>query len=421
MSVQFERVFEASPYSVEVHKENRAHVEETIIGGLALSDLRPMPAEVKSRFEHVREFMKQDLIGQDDAIEPFINMMDRASVRLDKKPLASMLFIGPSGTGKTETSEVFDSALRALGKRVVYKKINCGDYAERHEIATLLGAPPGYKGYDDPAFFDPKFFAASKQDNNQISILLLDELEKGHDQLHKMFLAMLDKGELQLRDNRTVYFHNTVIIATSNAGAEDMSARLKPALGFSSGSESKQANRDSIKSAALKGLEQEFKHMPEFLNRFTDTVVFMPHTEETFHGILEKTVRNRNRQYKLDQGVEVELSDKTKKLFVDAALKEVNRGARPLIDLYSDKVEVMMGRYISANQLTIGSKLVVAHESELPVGFAESDSSGLVFLTSYSQEIFDEYHQERARVEELRKQKELESMVSVVSEETIES
>jgi ATP-dependent Clp protease ATP-binding subunit ClpA len=247
--------------------------------------LKGREAEKRERDLHRR------IIGQDEAIEQIINVYQTylAGMNSPGRPVGNFLFLGPTGTGKTRVVEATAESLLADARSVV--KIDCGEFQHSHEIAKLIGSPPGYLGHREThPLLSQEVLNQYHTEATKISFVLFDEIEKASDALWNLLLGILDKANLTLGDNRRVDFSNTMIFMTSNLGAGEMSDISSPGLGFAS---TQSPNLDvrserlskRILRAGLSAARRKFT--PEFINRLDKIVVFRTLGEEELRSILD--------------------------------------------------------------------------------------------------------------------------------------
>lgn len=222
----------------------------------------------------LRSELRDRIIGQDEAIEQVARFYQRFLLGLSRpnSTIGNYLFLGPTGTGKTRTVEALAEVLHGSSKNIV--KIDCGEYQMDHEVAKLIGAPPGYLGHREtlPALSQAKLTSV-QSDKNQISIILFDEIEKAAPALTRMLLGLLDKANLNMGDNSKVDFTRSMIFMTSNLGAKQMEALQQPGIGFSPRLEAAQSDK-RIERIGVEAARRRFK--PEFMNRIDKVVVFRP-------------------------------------------------------------------------------------------------------------------------------------------------
>ncbi len=230
--------------------------------------------------------LRQRLIGQQaaiDAIVPYVTMF-QAGLAPEGRPAGVFLLLGPSGTGKTRTVEALADVLHGSEKAVL--KIDCGEYQMDHEVAKLIGAPPGYLGHRETQPLLTQFRLSSvASENSPLSIVLFDEVEKAAPSLNRLLLGVLDKGALRLGDNTAVNFENSMIFMTSNLGAGAMMKELGAGYGFDKG-KAELADR-SRKLAAITDNAVRKTFAPEFINRLDSTVTYEPLSSEALEQILD--------------------------------------------------------------------------------------------------------------------------------------
>ena len=246
--------------------------------------------------EFFEKELRRRVVGQDEAIREMVDVYQTwaAGMSAPGKPIASFLFLGPTGSGKTRMVEAAAEALLNDARAVV--KIDCGEFQHSHEIAKLIGSPPGYLGHREthPAL-SQEVLNQFHTDKVKLSLVLFDEVEKASDALWNLMLGILDKATLTLGDNRRVDFSRAVIFMTSNLGASEMSALLRPGLGFSTGEAALTTGMTGkLSRAGLEAARRRFT--PEFMNRIDRTVVFQPLGQAELRRILAielKTVQRR--------------------------------------------------------------------------------------------------------------------------------
>jgi len=250
-----------------------------------------------TRTGQVAERLKADLhkqiVGQDEAIQQVIEVYQTnlAGMSSPGRPIANLLFLGPTGSGKTRLVEAVAQGLAGSPRAMI--KIDCAEFQHSHEIAKLIGSPPGYLGHREThALLSQEALSEFHTDAFKISFLLFDEIEKASDALWNLLLGILDRATLTLGDNRRVDFSQSMIFMTSNVGASEISAMLQPRLGFSSGDverrraagEVDEGLKDKITRAGVEAERRKFS--PEFVNRLDKTIVFRPLSAENLRQIL---------------------------------------------------------------------------------------------------------------------------------------
>jgi len=251
------------------------------------------PTQTGSEAEKLESDLRKRIVGQDEAIEQIINIYQTnlAGMSSPGRPIGNLLFLGPTGSGKTRLVEATAESLVGDARAVI--KIDCAEFQHSHEIAKLIGSPPGYLGHREThPLLSQEVLNQYHTDHMKLSFVLFDEIEKASDALWNLLLGILDKATLTLGDNRRVDFSRALIFMTSNLGAAEMGSILRPNLGFTAG-EAEQKNAagivddkltDKIGRAGIEAARRKFT--PEFMNRIDKTVVFKPLGENELRKIL---------------------------------------------------------------------------------------------------------------------------------------
>ncbi|MGA2878555.1 MAG: AAA family ATPase [Bryobacteraceae bacterium] len=236
--------------------------------------------------------LSRRLVGQPAAIEavvPYVEMY-RAKLTPEGRPAGIFLLLGPTGTGKTKTVEALADVLHGSPKKLL--KVDCGEYQMEHEVAKLLGAPPGYLGHREtqPLLTQQKL-SGTASESCDLSILLFDEIEKAAQSLLRLLLGVLDKATLRLGDSTLVNFEKTIIFLTSNLGARDMSRELNPEFGFESLVPPKDLDKDDkLERIGRNAVRKTFS--PEFLNRIDSVVTYRPLDLAALTAILDQQIED---------------------------------------------------------------------------------------------------------------------------------
>ncbi len=297
----------------------------------------------------LEEHLHQRLIGQEEAIRAVADAVrrSRAGLQDPNRPLASFIFLGPTGVGKTELAKALAEYLFDDEQAMV--RIDMSEYGERHTASRLVGAPPGYVGYEEGG----QLTEAVRR--RPYSVLLFDEIEKAHPEVFNVLLQVLDDGRLTDGQGRTVDFRNTVIIMTSNVGALEMNKR---SIAFTSGRDQAKATQDAyeaMKDRVLSELRQSFK--PEFLNRIDEILVFHPLKLEEIVQIVD--IQLRGLQARLhERHITVEVTQGAKEWLAREGVSE-NYGARPLKRLIQRTIENELSRQILAGTIHDGDHVLV--------------------------------------------------------------
>ena len=356
---QHERIATAQ----EKRRDRRQRMGEKIASSLVI-----LP-EIDTAHEVVRDHLRSRVIGQDTAIDAIVNALDRSEVRssYDNRPVATFAFLGPTGVGKTELATALAEIRSQFGPNLI--SINCGMYSHGHEVTTLTGAPPSYVGREQPPIL------TADRVEQEGTVILFDEIEKGAKELHNLLLHITDTGKLQLNDGTEVSFRDAVIILTSNLGSREMSREAgggRAGFGTIEGSTSK----DAIEAAALKGFSDFFT--PEFVGR-TERIVFHSLNETQLHQVIDVKLSNLNRDYIDEHGATVQLSDGVRERLVEKALSEKVSGVRPLVTALDKEIAAPFGRYVFHGHIEEGTEVHVYHKDELSEHTATSHKSEYIF------------------------------------------
>lgn len=307
-----------------------------------------LQASEKEKILRLPQILHKRVVGQDEAVEKVSNaiMRSRAGVQDPNRPLGSFLFMGPTGVGKTELSKALCQALFDDEKNLV--RIDMSEYMEKFSVSRLIGAPPGYVGYEEGG----QLTEAVRR--KPYSVVLFDEIEKAHPDVFNILLQILDDGRITDSLGKTVDFKNTIIILTSNLGADVIMQSIEK-----DGKITNQAE-EQIKSI----LKQHFR--PEFLNRLDDIILFQPLQKEQIFKIVDIMLEKLASRLKEKQ-IELEVTQKAKDFVINNGYDQAF-GARPLKRYIQDTIETEVAKKILQSDLPAGSKIVVdADEKEIKV------------------------------------------------------
>ncbi|MGN2369822.1 ATP-dependent chaperone ClpB [Clostridium cagae] len=308
--------------------------------GIPVSNILEGEREKLLRLE---EEMSKRVIGQDEAIESVTNAILRARAGLKdiNRPIGSFIFLGPTGVGKTELAKTLARNLFDSEENII--RIDMSEYMEKHSVSRLVGAPPGYVGYDEGG----QLTEAVRR--NPYSVVLFDEIEKAHDDVFNIFLQILDDGRLTDNKGKTVDFKNTIIIMTSNIGSNYLLEN-----------KSEDYIEPNIKEDVMNQLKLRFK--PEFLNRVDDIIMFKPLSENGIKKIINIFLNEVNNRLK-DKNIELEVTDSAKSIMVKEGYDPIY-GARPLKRYIQNTLENSLARMIIKGDLIYGSKVIVDGDNE---------------------------------------------------------
>lgn len=289
------------------------------------------------------------LIGQKDAVRALTKAIrkNRAGLGDPNRPVGSFLFLGPTGVGKTQMAKALASALFFDEKAFI--KLDMSEFMEAHSVSKILGAPPGYKGFDNYISFTEKIR------RNPYSVILFDEIEKAHPDILNILLQILEDGNLTDSTGRKINFKNTIIIMTSNIGA-DRILRTSNKLGFGDGDNTK----DNIKNDVLKALKKMLK--PELLNRIDDTVIFTKLDNAELELIAEYILNNINSRT-LEKGIKLSWDKNALEFFV-AKTKSSEYGARPIRRFIEDSLEMLISHKILSGEICNGDLVEILVEND---------------------------------------------------------
>ena len=345
--------------NAEIEKERKAHAEkikqsQPSIGekeiAAIVSKWTSIPVERISETEsqkliNLEELLHKRVVGQDEAVKAVAKAIRRARAGLKdpKRPIGSFIFLGPTGVGKTELSKALAEGV--FGDENLLIRLDMSEYMEKHSTAKIIGAPPGYVGFDDNGGQ-----LTEKVRRKPYSVVLFDEIEKAHPDVFNILLQILDDGRLTDSRGRVIDFKNTIIIMTSNNGVSEIAKMRK--LGFSGDSE--QAY-DDMKEKLMESLKNTFK--PEFLNRVDDIIIFNQLTKDETKQIAKILVSNLSKRLK-ENGMSLEVTDKAIDFLADKGYDK-EYGARPLKRVIQRMVEDKLSEEILKNTIHQGQTVVV--------------------------------------------------------------
>lgn len=297
---------------------------------------------------HLDEELHKRVVGQDEAVELVTESIirSRAGIKDPTKPIGSFLFLGPTGVGKTELAKSLAAALFDDENNMV--RIDMSEYMEKYSVSRLIGAPPGYVGYDEGG----QLTEAVRR--KPYSVVLFDEVEKAHPDVFNVLLQVLDDGRITDSQGRTVDFKNTIIILTSNLGAHELLDGI---------AEDGSITEDA-RSEVQNLLRASFR--PEFLNRLDEIILFKPLTKDNISHIVDLALLDLNKRL-ADRDLHVVLTDEAKQLVIDRGYDPMY-GARPLKRYLQKSVETLAARIILGDQLGMGDSIEIAVEGNELVG-----------------------------------------------------
>ena len=296
------------------------------------------------------------VVGQPAAIANIIPHVEiyQAGLAAEGRPAGVFLLLGPTGTGKTRTVEAVAEALHGSAKKMV--KVDCGEFQMEHEVAKLVGAPPGYLGHREtqPMFTQNKLNAMTSQ-NSDLSIVLFDEIEKAAPTMARLLLGILDKATLRLGDNSTVNFEKSLIFLTSNLGARAMGRELRPSFGFEALAP-KCAERAASKLEAIGLNAVRRKFSPEFVNRLDAVITYKPLSEEALAQILDQQLEMLQEHINNrlgDRAFNIEIPARTRKFLLKTGTSD-EYGARELKRTLQHHLIQPLSRFLAGGSILPG-------------------------------------------------------------------
>lgn len=368
-------IAESTQLEVEFHSPQHRRQIVNELGHTSLDGFTVMEAAT-SPWEDVRSELEARIISQPTAINAIVEALEGSTVRVpsDKRPIANLAFLGPTGVGKSETAKSLAELIPGTSKLV---KIDCSDFSHGHEIASLIGSPVGYVGYGEDAVFSKKAIESYG------TVILFDEIEKGSEQLYNLMLQIMEDGELKLGNGDITSFRDSLIIMTSNLGAKEMSAQLSSSpLGFAG--PRRQTRPEQLDSVATKSFKEFFR--PEFINRLSKMVVFHPLDRDSLGQVLDSKLATTNREYEDEFGARVTMSDDARSYLLDIAANELHMGARPLVRALDENIYSTFGRYWGSGAIDEGTHVKVFHYSEVGIE-KPTDDATLIFTSKHDDSI----------------------------------
>jgi len=350
----------------EIKRRTSSRIPENQTG-LALLDATVTGKKAKE----LEEKLHRLVIGQEEAIHEIVRTYQTyvAGLSPESRPIGNFLFLGPTGTGKTRAVEATAEALLGNPRAVI--KIDCGEFQHSHEIAKLIGSPPGYLGHREThALLSQEALNQYHTDSVKLSFVLFDEIEKASDALWNLLLGILDKATLTLGDNRKVDFSDALIFMTSNIGAAEMSSLVSPKLGFhvSAPDDSNCAPTLAAKVSRTGMEAARRKFTPEFLNRLDKIVVFRSLGDEELNRIIDielERVQHRVQTATAGKPFLINVTDSAKKLLLTQGI-DLRYGARPLKRAIERLLVHPLSNLMASGQIQHHDRICVTHNGESP-------------------------------------------------------
>ncbi len=323
-----------------------------IVAGWTKIPVKKLEESEGQRLKNLESILHERVVGQEEAVTAVSKAIRRGRVGLKdpKRPIGSFLFLGPTGVGKTELSRALAEAL--FGKESALIRVDMSEYMEKHSVSKMIGSPPGYVGYDEGGQL------SEKVRRNPYSVILFDEIEKAHPDVFNLLLQVLDDGHVTDAQGRRIDFKNTVLIMTSNAGAQNIVEPKR--LGFSSVT-SAEENYKRMKSGVMDEVRRMFK--PEFLNRIDETIVFHALTKEHMGKIVDIMLKAVTDRIYSQMEITLEVDEAAKTFLINKGYDE-KYGARPLRRTLQSEIEDRMAEEILDGKVGKGDTVFVTNEGE---------------------------------------------------------
>ncbi len=341
----------------EKKAKNTSNRKQPVIGESEIADVvagwtkipvNRLTENEAARLQKLESVLEKRVVGQEEAVTAVSKAVRRGRVGLKdpKRPIGSFLFLGPTGVGKTEVSKALAEAV--FGKEDAMIRVDMSEYMEKHSVSKLIGSPPGYVGHEDGGQL------SEKVRRNPFSVVLFDEIEKAHPDVFNVLLQVLDEGHITDSQGRKVDFKNTIIIMTSNAGAQ---AIIEPKrLGFGNKEDEKQDHK-KMKESVMEEVKRIFK--PEFLNRIDETIVFRALNKEDMKHIVTIMVKELQKRCKEQLNIELNVTSAAKMFIVEKSFDR-KYGARPLKRKIQDEIEDRLSEEIIKGAVKAGDKVTIS-------------------------------------------------------------
>ena len=337
---------------VQDEKENNALLKEevteeeiaSIVSQWTGIPVQKLVETERDKLLHLQDILHQDVVGQDEAVKSVADSILRARSGLKdpRKPIGSFIFLGPTGVGKTQLAKSLSKALFDSEDNII--RIDMSEYQEKHTVARLIGAPPGYVGYEEGG----QLTEAVRR--KPYSIILFDEIEKAHSEVFNVLLQLLDDGRLTDSKGRTVNFKDTIVIMTSNIGSQILLDSVK--------------DHNEVTEQAKKEVEDMLRYSfkPEFLNRIDDIIMFNPLTKDQISQIVELCLKDIQARLK-DRQITLNITDKAKTLIADESYTP-QLGARPIKRYIQRNIETLLGKEIIKGTLEDNTTVTIDVEDD---------------------------------------------------------
>mgnify|MGYP001377238805 FL=1 len=348
-------------HRLKVNKEKKDRAHEYIVGEEEIADIisdwtkipiKKLEEEESQRLQKLEEILHERVVGQEEAVAAVAKAIRRGRVGLKdpNRPIGSFLFLGPTGVGKTELSKALAEAM--FGNESSIIRVDMSEYMEKHSVSKLIGSPPGYVGYDEGGQL------SEKVRQNPYSVILFDEIEKAHPDVFNVLLQVLDDGHITDSQGRKVSFKNTIIIMTSNAGAERIVA--PKTLGFVTAKDEDESYK-KMKDGVMEEVKRIFK--PEFINRIDEIIVFHSLTEDDIKQIVGIMISVIGKRIKSQMNISLKVTEDAIAYIAKVGYDQ-KYGARPLRRAIQTNIEDKLAEEILASKIEQGGYVTVRLKDE---------------------------------------------------------
>ncbi len=323
-----------------------------VVSGWTKIPVKKLEEEESERLKKLESILHERVVGQEEAVTAVARAIRRGRVGLKdpKRPIGSFLFLGPTGVGKTELCKALAEAM--FGTETTLIRVDMSEYMEKHSVSKMIGSPPGYVGYDEGGQL------SEKVRRNPYSVILFDEIEKAHPDVFNILLQVLDDGHITDAQGRKIDFKNTILIMTSNAGAENIISPKR--LGFTSIDDEKE-NYRFMKDRVMEEVKKIFK--PEFLNRIDEVMVFHPLNKENMKEIVSIMLKTINKRTTQQMGIKIHVTEEGQEYLIEKGY-DPKYGARPLRRTIQNMIEDKLAEKILDGAVKEGDEVEVAKGEE---------------------------------------------------------
>lgn len=321
-----------------------------VIAGWTKIPVQKLQEAETERLKKLEKILHERVVGQKEAVEAVSKAVRRGRVGLKDpdRPIGSFLFLGPTGVGKTELSKALAEAV--FGKENEIIRVDMSEYMEKHSVSKMIGSPPGYVGYEEGGQL------SEKVRRHPYSVILFDEIEKAHPDVFNILLQILEDGHVTDAQGRKISFKNTIIIMTSNAGAQRIVAPKH--LGFGT-DESEEADYNKMKDSVMEEVKRIFK--PEFINRIDEVLVFHMLTREDLKEIVKIFLRSLDKRTNAQMHIKLDVSEKVVEHIAQSGFDK-NYGARPIRRAIQTQIEDLLADKLLADEIKAGDDVVVDYD-----------------------------------------------------------